>query len=165
MTFEAPELLQQARGGDAGAWGRLLESYTPYLTLLARVQIGRRLQGKVDPVDVVQETFLDAHRQSGNFRGTSEAELVTWLRRILAGQLALMMRRYLGTQGRDVNLERELGAQLDQSSQDLDGGLIRSHSTRACTPRAANRRCCWPTPWRASPPTTVKSSSCGIWRG
>lgn len=129
MKSEAPELLQQARDGDAGAWGRLLESYTPYLTLLARVQIGRRLQGKVDPVDVVQETFLDAHRQSENFRGTTEAELVTWLRRIMAGQLALVLRRYLGTQGRDVNLERELGAQLDQSSQDLDGGLIRAHST------------------------------------
>jgi RNA polymerase sigma-70 factor (ECF subfamily) len=39
------------------------------------------------------------------------------------------MRRFLGTKGRDVNLERELGAGLDQSSQTLDGGLVASGST------------------------------------
>ena len=129
MAIEPQELIRQARGGDAGAWGRLLDSYAPYLTLLARVQIGRRLQGKVDPGDVVQETFLDAHRQAAGFRGTTEAELVAWLRRILAGQLALVMRRFLGTKGRQVGLERELAVQLDASSHVLDGGLVASQST------------------------------------
>jgi RNA polymerase sigma-70 factor (ECF subfamily) len=128
-TTDLQLLLQNARGGDEAALGRLLESYSKYLTLLARVQIGRRIQGKVDPADVVQETFLEAHRQIAAFRGTTEAELVAWLRRILAGQLALTMRRFLGTKGRDVNLERELGAQIDQSSQALDGGLVASGST------------------------------------
>src|SRR5437016_3851474 len=103
-----PELLlHQARDGDDAALGRLLESYSRYLTLLARVQVGRRIQGKVDPDDVVQETFLDAHRQFPQFRGTTEAELAAWLRRILAGQLTLVLRRYLGTKGRDIMLERE----------------------------------------------------------
>jgi RNA polymerase sigma-70 factor (ECF subfamily) len=128
-TTDLHLLLQNARGGDEAALGQLLESYSGYLTLLARVQIGRRLQGKVDPADVVQETFLEAHRQIGNFRGTGERELVAWLRKILAGQLALTMRRFLGTKGRDVNLERELGAGLDQSSQALDGGLVAPGST------------------------------------
>lgn len=122
-------LLDQARGGNDAALGRLLESYSNYLTLLARVQIGRRIQGKVDANDVVQEVFLEAHRQIANFRGTSECELVAWLRRILAGQLALTLRRYLGTKGRDVNLERELGAQLDQSSHAMDGGFVATTST------------------------------------
>jgi RNA polymerase sigma-70 factor (ECF subfamily) len=128
-TTDLQLLLQSARGGNEAALGQLLESYSQYLTLLARVQIGRRIQGKVDPADVVQETFLEAHRQIAQFRGTSEGELVAWLRRILAGQLALTMRRFLGTKGRDVNLERELGVQLDQSSQVLDGGLVASGST------------------------------------
>ena len=122
-------LLGLARGGDEVALGRLLESYSNYLTLLARVQIGRRIQGKVDAGDVVQEVFLEVHRQFEHFRGTTEAEFVAWLRKILAGQLALTLRRYLGTKGRDVNLERELGAQLDQSSQAMDGGFVASTST------------------------------------
>ena len=129
MSQDPHVLLHEARGGSEAALGRLLESYATYLTLLARVQIGRRLQGKVDPADVVQETFLEAHRQIANFRGTTEAEMVAWLRRILAGQLALTLRRYLGTKGRDVNLERDLGAQLDHSSQVLDRALVASHST------------------------------------
>src|SRR6185437_6116855 len=129
MTLDAQVLFQQARGGNEKALGQLLESYTRYLTLLARVQIVRRLQGKVDPSDVVQETFLEAHRQITNFRGNSEGELVAWLRRILAGQIALTLRRFLGTKGRDLKLERELAAQLDQSSEILDGGLVASNST------------------------------------
>jgi len=129
MINELLVLLEQARAGDRAAAGQLLEHYSAYLTLLARVQIGRRLQGKADAGDIVQETFLEAHRQIGRFRGTSEAELLAWLRRILAGQIALLLRRYLGTKGRDVKLERELGVQLDQSSQAMDGGFIATLST------------------------------------
>jgi RNA polymerase sigma-70 factor (ECF subfamily) len=129
MALNPLILIDEARGGNGVAMGSLLESYSRYLTLLARVQIGQRLQGKVDPADVVQETFLEAHRQFPQFRGTSEAEMTAWLRRILAGQLALLVRRYLGTKARDMNLERELGAQLDQSSEAIDRGLAASIST------------------------------------
>src|SRR5207247_5197137 len=113
-------LMELARGGDSPALGQLLDGCRAYLTLLARVQIGRRLRGKVDPADLVQETFLEAHRGFARFRGTTEAELTAWLRQILAGQLAQMVRRYVGTQARDVNLEQELGTQLDQSSAAID---------------------------------------------
>src|SRR3954470_4717586 len=129
MDRDPQALLDQARAGSPLATGQLLEAYTGYLTLLARVQIGRRLQGKADAGDIVQEVFLEAHRQMRNFRGTTEAELLAWLRRILAGQIALMLRRYLGTKGRDVKLERELAVQLDHSSQVMDGGFVASHST------------------------------------
>ena len=129
MDRDPHALLDQARAGSPLATGQLLEAYTGYLTLLARVQIGRRLQGKADAGDIVQEVFLEAHRQMRNFRGTTEAELLAWLRRILAGQIALMLRRYLGTKGRDVKLERELAVQLDHSSQVMDGGFVASYST------------------------------------
>lgn len=62
---------------------------------------------------MVQETFLDAHRQFDKFRGTSKPELVAWLRRILAGPLALVFRKFLGTKARNVSLEQELGGRLD----------------------------------------------------
>src|SRR5438552_18698210 len=100
------QLLVLARAGSGGALGQLLERYRSYLTLLARLQISRRLQGKVDAADLVQETFLAAHRNFVRFRGTTEAELVSWLRQILASRLAKLMRRYWGTQSRDVRLER-----------------------------------------------------------
>jgi RNA polymerase sigma-70 factor, ECF subfamily len=123
------QMLLRLRGGDASAMGSILSAVAPYLNLLAGVQIGRRLQGKVDASDIVQEVCLEAHRQIANFRGVSEGEMLAWLRRILAGQIALTLRRYLGTQGRDVKLERELVTQLDESSMAMNRQLAASCST------------------------------------
>ncbi len=117
------ELLERARAGNADAIGRLLQGYESYFLLLVRLQLGAKLRGKVDPGDIVQETFLEAHRQFAQFRGTTEREVLAWLRRILAGQLALTMRRFLGTRGRDVRLERELATHLENSSAVLEKGL------------------------------------------
>jgi RNA polymerase sigma-70 factor (ECF subfamily) len=103
--------------------------YRSYLALLARLQIGRRLQGKVDAADLVQDTFLEAHRHFPEFRGVTEAELVGWLRQVLAGLLCNLVRRYLGTQRRDVRLERELADEVDRSSRVLDQNLAAPQST------------------------------------
>jgi RNA polymerase sigma-70 factor (ECF subfamily) len=123
------ELLRRARAGDEDARGRLLETYRGYLKLLARVQLGRDLQGKVDPSDVVQEAFLEAHRDFGQFQGRTEAELRDWLRRVLATSLADQTRRYLGTRRRDPRLEQQLAAALDRSSQALEHGLVAPDSS------------------------------------
>ena len=125
----ADELLSRARAGDDDARGRLLEAYRSYLTLLARVQMGRSLQGKVDPSDLVQEAFLEAHRDFRQFRGETEAELLAWLRRVLATGLADQVRRHRGTQRRDLRLERQLAAALDRSSQALERGIAAPDSS------------------------------------
>jgi len=122
------KLLYLARAGSVSALGELLELYHGYLSLLARLQIGRRLQGKLDAGDLVQETFLGVHQHFDQFRGSSEAEFVCWLRRILASKLADILRRYCGTR-RDVRLERELADELDQSSRVLFEGLVAPQSS------------------------------------
>ena len=123
------QLLSAAKAGDAIAVGRLLERYHDYLGLLARLQIGRRLQTKVDAADVVQETCLSAHLEFAQFRGITEAELIAWLRQILARNIATIVRRYLGTQRRDLRLEQELEHDLDRSSCALDHGPFLDHSS------------------------------------
>ena len=122
-------LLRCARSGEGSALGRLLETYRTYLALIARLQISRRLQGKIDPADVVQDVFLEAHRNFCNFRGTSEGEFVGWLRQILAARLANLVRHFLGTKRRDVRLEREMAAAVDHSSESLDRGLLARQSS------------------------------------
>jgi RNA polymerase sigma-70 factor (ECF subfamily) len=121
------QMLHRAQAGDTEALGRLLEQYRDYLALLARLQINRRLQGKLDMSDLVQETFLKAHRKFGQFRGRTEQELVSWLRRILATTLVSLVRHYSGH--RDVRLERELTAGLEESSRILDQGLVARESS------------------------------------
>jgi RNA polymerase sigma-70 factor (ECF subfamily) len=122
-------MLARAKGGDPSALGHLLERYRQYLTLLARVQLGRAIRVKVGGSDVVQEAFLEAHRDFGGFRGETVGELVAWLRQILARNLANQVRRYRGTRRRDVRLEQGLAAAIGRSSDRLAATLpVRSVS-------------------------------------
>jgi RNA polymerase sigma-70 factor (ECF subfamily) len=134
---EPEQLIRLARAGNGQALGQLLELYRNYLTLLARLQISRRLQSKVDATDLVQETFLKAHRHFGQFRGTSEVELVGWLRQILVLNVANLVRHYYGTRGRNIRLECELADELGRSSHALDHGLVARQSSPS--QRAARR--------------------------
>lgn len=129
MAGPNPEQLLRLAKTDRGALGQLLERYRSYLALLARLQINRRLQGKLDEEDLVQQTFLLAHQHFVQFRGTTEPELVTWLRPILAHSVANAVRHYLGTKRRDLRLERQLAAELDRSSRILDQGLLAGQSS------------------------------------
>jgi RNA polymerase sigma-70 factor, ECF subfamily len=117
-------MIDRAREGEASARGKLLEGYRNYLTLLARLTLRKRLQAKLSESDVVQEAFLEAHRDFPQFRGNTEKELTSWLRKILAHNLANMVRHYCGTRGRDIKLERELQFELEQSSQAVDRALV-----------------------------------------
>lgn len=112
MTVNPEELIREARAGGA-ALGPLLELYRNYLRLTARFEIGPQLQGKLDESDLVQETFLEAHRNFSRFAGSDEAQFVQWLRQILAAKTANLVRHYFGTQGRDVRLEQRLAAGAD----------------------------------------------------
>jgi RNA polymerase sigma-70 factor (ECF subfamily) len=129
LESDCQRLLRLAQAGDASVRGELLEGCRNYLTLLARLQISRRLQGKVDACDVVQDTFLKAHLHFGQFRGRTEAELLAWLRQILLASLLNLVRHYHVSQRRNVRLERDLAAELEQSSRDLDAALFAPQSS------------------------------------
>jgi RNA polymerase sigma-70 factor (ECF subfamily) len=122
-------LIGRARSATGPERGALLDSYRGYLSLLCRIQINRLLQGKVSASDVVQETFLEAHRDFGGFRGSSEPELTSWLRRILATNLANAHRHFLGVKARDARLERRLAEELDHSSAALTLGMAAQQSS------------------------------------
>jgi RNA polymerase sigma-70 factor (ECF subfamily) len=117
-------LLERARASDREAFGQLLELVRPYLTVLARAQIGQHLQGKADPADAVQETFVDALRDLPSFRGETPGELLAWLRQVLVRNLANLVRRYCQTQARDVRLEQQLSVGLDSSSSALGAAAL-----------------------------------------
>jgi RNA polymerase sigma-70 factor (ECF subfamily) len=112
-------LLEALRRGDAGVADQILAHYRPWLHLLARLQTDARIQRKFDPSDIVQQTLLEAGRDLHQFRGSTDAELAVWLRQILAHVLAHEMRRYRGTQRRDLDREVSIDQQLTESSRRL----------------------------------------------
>jgi RNA polymerase sigma-70 factor (ECF subfamily) len=112
------QLMSSARQGDPVALDRLLGLYRNYLQLLAQAQCGDRLARRLSPSDAVQETLLRAVKNFSRFRGETEVELVTWLRRILARFLSDQSRR---ARARKRDVGRELSCELffDRSSNQL----------------------------------------------
>jgi RNA polymerase sigma-70 factor (ECF subfamily) len=106
-----------------------LERHREYLHLLARLYLNPRLQSKLDPSDVVQETLLKASEKQRQFEGRAEAELTAWLRQILVNTVADALRRFGGPM-RDVTLERGL-AESSSRLETLLGPASSSPSAQA----------------------------------
>jgi RNA polymerase sigma-70 factor (ECF subfamily) len=110
----AEELLQQARRGDREALGRLLEAHRTVLHRLAEGRLGERLEVRVDASDIIQQTFLEAHRSFQQFAGEDARELAAWLQGILDHKVAGAVRDHTLLRKRDVRRE--------QSMDDSQGG-------------------------------------------
>jgi RNA polymerase sigma-70 factor, ECF subfamily len=112
-----PELLLfLAKAGSSPALVRLLDRYRGPLVEQARGQVGRRLQVKLDIEDLLQDVSLEAYRDIGRFRGSTEREFLCWLRKILATILMNHLRHYFGTGRRDLRRERRLADVADSTT-------------------------------------------------
>jgi RNA polymerase sigma-70 factor (ECF subfamily) len=107
---DAAPWLAAARAGSAEALGHVLETCRNYLLLIAEREMDQDLRAKGGASDLVQETFLKAHRHFARFQGDSEAELRAWLRRLLLNNLADFGRLYRETDKRSIGREVGLGA-------------------------------------------------------
>jgi RNA polymerase sigma-70 factor (ECF subfamily) len=108
-------MLAAARNGTDSDLGQLFAASRRYLLLMANRSLDAQLQQKIAPSDLVQETFIDAHRDFHRFEGDSEAELFAWLCNILLHKAADAGRKYRGTAKRNIGRERAL--------DDESGGL------------------------------------------
>ncbi|HEY6564181.1 MAG TPA: sigma factor, partial [Pirellulaceae bacterium] len=102
------ELLTGARAGRGDCLGELLQRFGNYLTVLSTAQLDAKLRGRVSPSDVVQETYVEAHRDFPQFRGETESEFTAWLRQILVQNLARAVERHVLAAKRDVRRERSM---------------------------------------------------------
>jgi RNA polymerase sigma-70 factor, ECF subfamily len=98
-----------ARTGKSEPLGLVLEICRHYLLEIANAELGADLQAKAGASDLVQQTFLEAQRDFGQFRGLNERELRAWLRQILLNNVATFQRRFRHTEKRHVGKEMPLG--------------------------------------------------------
>jgi len=123
MQTDTELLLILAKSGYSRALVRLLDRYRHALAKQARSQVGRRLRVKMDVDDLLQEVSLEAYRDIGKFRGSTEGEFLSWLRKILDSILLNQVRHYFGTARRNLQKARRL-AQLDDATMDREGDPV-----------------------------------------
>ena len=105
-----------------------LEQYRRYLMVLADMQLNPRFRSKEDVSDVVQSTLLQAHRDLQGYRGSNEAQLRGWLKKILTHTLINLAKKYQALK-RDIRLERSIDQQLQESAIRMMGELPAGQST------------------------------------
>ena len=104
------------------------DRYRPWLGILASRALPDRLQARMDPSDVVQQTLAEAWKNQSKFRGESEAEKQAWLRGILGNIVAGQQRFHLGTAARNMDREQQVRDSLDQTSLRLQQFVAKENS-------------------------------------
>jgi RNA polymerase sigma-70 factor (ECF subfamily) len=105
-TTEQPALLvDRIKSGDRQALAEAFSMHRERLWRTVHFRLDHRLQGRVDPDDVLQEAYLAAADRIGHFTGDSSASLYIWLRLIVTQTMIDVHRRHLGAQMRDADRE------------------------------------------------------------
>jgi RNA polymerase sigma-70 factor, ECF subfamily len=130
-STETARLIERTRAGDAAARDDLFARHRARLRRMVEMRLDRRLQGRVDASDVVQEGYSDAARKLGDYLADPKLPLFLWLRLILGERLMKLHRQHLGAQmrdaGREVSLYRE--ALPTASSAALAAQLLGKHTS------------------------------------
>jgi RNA polymerase sigma-70 factor (ECF subfamily) len=105
---ELSRMLRRAATDDLAAVGALFHQHRDRLRHFIRLRLDRRLQGRLDPSDVLQEAFLEYAKALPEYVKNPEAPFYLWLRLITGRKLHALHRHYLGTHMRDIRREVSL---------------------------------------------------------
>src|SRR5262245_1597044 len=90
------ELLDAARNGDEAALAVLVERHRGRLERMVRLRMDRRLQGRVDPADVVQDAYVTVRGKFPQFCADARLPFFLWLRLEVGQKLLDVHRFHLG---------------------------------------------------------------------
>lgn len=129
MTPDTPDLqplIQRLAAGDQQALAEAFDRYRPRLRRMVQLRLDRRLQGRLDASDVLQEAFLDVATRAAAYAANPSMPFFLWLRFLTGQRLLMLHRQHLGTKMRDVGQEVSLyrGAMPQASSASLAAHLL-----------------------------------------
>jgi RNA polymerase sigma-70 factor (ECF subfamily) len=119
-------LIGRATAGDEAALAELFERYRGRLRQMVRLRLDPRLQGRVDPSDVIQDAYLDLSRKLRDLEVRPELPFFLWLRLVVGERLLRVHRHHLGAAMRDAGREISLhqGTLPGASSTSLAAQLL-----------------------------------------
>ena len=120
------DLVSKAKAGDENALARLFDRFKSRLRRVVEVRMDHRLQGRVDPSDVLQEAFLDLARKLPAFNKRAEGiSMFVWMRLVASEKLIQIHRNHIDMQKRSAGREVSIDAAIpDHSSICLAGHLL-----------------------------------------
>ena len=137
-SVETEALIRRVEGGDEAALCELFARYRDRLRRMVKLRMDRRLQGRLDASDVLQEAYLDVAKRAAEYRENPQMPVFLWLRLITGQRLMALHRQHLGAQMRNVGQEVSLhrGALPPASSISIAAMLL----GRITSPTRAARR-------------------------
>ena len=120
------QLLQSSESDNCRELVELFETDRQRLTQMVRLRMDRRLQGRVDAADVLQESYLECAKRFGEYLANPSMPLYLWVRFLTGQKLIDLHRHHLGTKMRDAGQEVSLyrGALPQASSVSLAAHLL-----------------------------------------
>ncbi|MFO0891400.1 MAG: sigma-70 family RNA polymerase sigma factor [Isosphaeraceae bacterium] len=120
------DLVQRAARGEEGALAELFDGYRGRLRRMVKLRLDRRLQGRVDPSDVLQDAYLDLSRKLEEYTARPAVPFFLWLRLVVGERLLRVHRQHLGAAMRDAEREISLnqGGMPQASSASLAAQLL-----------------------------------------
>jgi RNA polymerase sigma-70 factor, ECF subfamily len=144
QTDEAEERarLRRAEQGDASAWGELLRPHRDRLRRMIALRLDRRLAGRLDASDVLQEVAIEAIRALPAYLDRPELPFFLWMRWLCGATLQAIHRKHLGVQAREAGREVRLygGPMPEASSVAIAAQLIGRDSRPSLAAARAERR-------------------------
>jgi len=139
---ESDQLIRRAKMGDVAAVGILLEHYRARLKRIIQIRIDPRLQGRIDPSDVLQDTYIDVHNRIGELTD-GDLPFFLWLRLKLAHRLTDLHRFHFRKKRHSAGEVSIAGAAMPNASSasvaSLLVGALTSPSDAAARAEAAER--------------------------
>lgn len=129
--LDTEELLKRAATGDSSAVTSLFDRYRLRLRRMVQSRMDGRLISRLDPSDIVQEAFLEAHRLLPCYLRMRPVAFYPWLKQITANRLIDMYRRHVMAQHRTVQRETGFPREEDPSTQLLADQFISSDNAAA----------------------------------
>jgi RNA polymerase sigma-70 factor (ECF subfamily) len=129
---EATRRLLESRS-DPIALERALSEHRNRLRRMVALRLDRRLQGRVDPSDVIQEAYLEAARRLPEYvKEPKPMPVFLWLRFLTAQSLQIVHRKHLGVLARDAGREISIDAgRMPQATSAALAAQLLGHDTRA----------------------------------
>ncbi len=134
MTAKSSEtnaLLRQAAGGDGQVLGSLLARHRDRLRRMIALRLDHRLQGRIDPSDVIQEAYLEVSTRLAEYLRDPSMPFFLWLRFLTGQKLVTLHRHHLGVKMRDAGQEVALyHGSLPQASSAALAARLLGHDLR-----------------------------------